>query len=174
MSQHLQPRQASTDGPIPSGAGDHRTPQPKSADPAAVHSAGDDERVRHELHRILMQVPAAVCITRGPTHIIESANVLYRQLAGNRELIGSTVHEASPELAGQGFFERLNHVYTAGEPHAGTEVRVLWDRTGDGSLHEGFVNHVYQPLTDRGGTVYGILLHIVDVTELVRSRRLVE
>src|SRR5215216_230296 len=136
--------------------------------------ASEKERIRRELHRILMQVPAAVCITRGPTHVIESANLLYQQMTGGRDLIGRTPREAFPELATQGFFELLDQVFTTGEPHTGTEVRVVWDRTGDGSLEEGFVNHAYQPLTDHNGVVYGILLHVVDVTELVRSRRLVE
>jgi signal transduction histidine kinase len=121
-----------------------------------------------------MQVPAAVCITRGPTHVIEGANLLYQQMTGGRDLSGRTAREAFPELATQGFFELLDQVFTTGEPHTGTEVRMVWDRTGDGSLQEGFVNHAYQPLTDPNGIVYGILLHVVDVTELVRSRRLIE
>jgi signal transduction histidine kinase len=136
--------------------------------------ASEEERIRRELHRILMQVPAAVCITRGPTHVIESANLLYQQMTGGRDLIGRTARQAFPELATQGFFELLDQVFTTGEPHTRTEVRVVWDRTGDGSLQEGFVNHAYQPLTDPNEVVYGILLHVVDVTELVRSRRLVE
>ena len=173
MSRQLEPRRPSK-RLVPSRPPEYPTSTPQAANSDPVYNVGDDERIRRELHRILMQVPAAVCITRGPSHVIESANVFYRQLAGNRELIGRTVQEAFPDLAGQGFLDLLDRVYTAGEPHAGTEVRVLWDRTGDGSLQEGFVNHVYQPLTDRGGTVYGILFHIVDVTELVRSRRLVE
>jgi PAS domain S-box-containing protein len=154
-------------------AGSPGQPGSRSA-PSGQDVASEDQRIRRELHRILMQVPAAVCITRGPTHVIESANLLYQQMTGRRDLIGRTAREAFPELATQGFFELLDQVFTTGEPHTGTEVRVVWDRTGDGSLQEGFVNHAYQPLTDQNGVVYGILLHVVDVTELVRSRRLVE
>jgi signal transduction histidine kinase len=138
------------------------------------NAASEEERIRRELHRILMQVPAGVCITRGPNHVIENANLLYQQMTGGRDLVGRTAREAFPELATQGFFELLDQVFTTGEPHTGTEVRVVWDRAGDGSLQEGFVNHAYQPLTGQNGGVYGILLHVVDVTELVRSRRLVE
>jgi len=147
---------------------------PSSSARSRQNIASEKERIRRELHRILMQVPAAVCITQGPTHIIESANLLYQQMTGGRDLAGRTAREAFPELATQGFFELLDQVFTSGEPHTGTEIRVLWDRMGDGSLQEGFVNHAYQPLTDHNGVVYGILLHVVDVTELVRSRRLVE
>jgi signal transduction histidine kinase len=149
-------------------------PPPSASARSRQNLSSDEERIRLELHRILTQVPAAVCITRGPTHVIESANLLYQQMTGRRDLVGRTTREAFPELATQGFFELLDQVFTTGEPHTGTEVRVVWDRTGDGSLQEGFVNHAYQPLTDQHGVVYGILLHIVDVTELVRSRRLIE
>ena len=134
----------------------------------------DDERVHRELQRVLIQVPAAVCITRGPTHVIECANLMYQQLAGQRDLLGRTAREAFPDLVGQGFVELLDQVYTMGQAHIETEVRAVWDRQGGGTAQEGFVNQVYQPLIDQNGSVYGILLHAVDVTELVRSRRLVE
>jgi light-regulated signal transduction histidine kinase (bacteriophytochrome) len=49
----------------------------------------------------------------------------------------------------------------------------MWDR-GTGAPEEGYVNIVYQPLRNATGTVYGIMSHLVDVTELVRSRRLLE
>jgi signal transduction histidine kinase len=171
MSRHLR-----TDGRSeapPAKAGSLARPGSPSAR-SGQDVASEEERIRGELHRILIQVPAAVCITRGPTHVIESANLLYQQMTGGRDLVGRTAREAFPELATQGFFELLDQVFMTGEPHTGTEGRVVWDRTGDGSLQEGFVNHAYQPLTDQNGVVYGILLHVVDVTELVRSRRLVE
>ena len=140
----------------------------------ASNERADSKLIRRELQRILVQLPAAVCITEGPDHIIESANSRYMQLAGRRDLIGKTAREAFPEIAGQGFFELLDHVYATGEPHVGTEVRVVWDRSGDGTRAEGFVNHVYQPLRDATDQVYGIIIHVVDVTELVRSRHIAE
>jgi PAS domain S-box-containing protein len=132
----------------------------------------EGERLMQELQRVLMQVPAAVCTTRGPDHIIESANLLYQQLVGQRNLIGRTKREVFPESSDD-FTEVLDRVYTSGEPYAGNEVRRVWDR-GSGALEEGFVNFVYQPLRDPSGTVYGVMCHFVDVTELVRSRGLAE
>jgi signal transduction histidine kinase len=134
----------------------------------------DDERIRRELHRVLKQVPAAVCITRGPHHVIETANALYQHLVGGRELTGRTARDAFPGQESQGFVALLDRVYRTGIPHVETEVHAVWDRCGDGTLEEGFVNQIYQPLTDAEARVYGLLVHIVDVTELVRSRRLVE
>ena len=132
----------------------------------------EGERLSHELQRVFMQVPAAVCTTRGPDHIIESANARYQQFVGNRNLIGRSEREAFPESS-NGFADLLDRVYATGEAYAGNEVPRVWDR-GSGTPEEGFVNFVYQPLRDPNGAVYGIMSHIVDVTELVRSRRLVE
>ena len=95
--------------------------------PRAVTTAAEDERVRREPHRVFMQVPAAVCITRGSHHVIESANLLYHQLVGGRDLIGRSAREAFPDLERQGFFELLDRVYETGVPHVGTEVRAVWD-----------------------------------------------
>ena len=58
-----------------------------------------EQHLHRELQRVLMQVPAAVCTTRGSDHLIESANLVYRELAGNRELLGRTIRDALPELA---------------------------------------------------------------------------
>jgi PAS domain S-box-containing protein len=124
-----------------------------------------------ELERVLMQIPAAIRITRGPEHRIETANALYRTLVGRRDLVGKTVREAFPEIDGQGFFELMDQVYATGEPHVGREVRAVWDRRGDGTESEGFVDMIYQPLRDASDNVYGIMTHVVDVTEIVEARR---
>jgi PAS domain S-box-containing protein len=132
----------------------------------------EGERLSQELQRVFMQVPAAVCTTRGPDHIIESANPRYQQLVGRPNVIGRSTRELLPESSGDGA-EMLDHVYRSGEPYAGNEVKRVWDR-GTGVREEGFVNFVYQPLRDLNGSVYGVMCHFVDVTELVRSRGLVE
>jgi signal transduction histidine kinase len=124
-----------------------------------------------ELQRVLMQVPAAIRITRGPEHTIESANLLYTRLAGNRELIGRTVRDAFPEVQGQGFFELMDQVYATGQPHIGRGVRAVWDRLGNGTQSEGFLDIIYQPLRNAEDSVYGIMTHVIDVTEIVQARQ---
>jgi PAS domain S-box-containing protein len=132
----------------------------------------EGERMSQELQRVFMQVPAAVCTTRGPDHVIETANARYQQLVGQRHLVGRPKREVLPESSGD-FMGILDQVYRSGEPYAGNEVKRVWDR-GTGVPEEGFVNFVYQPLREINGAVYGVICHFVDVTELVRSRGLVE
>ncbi len=132
------------------------------------------EAARSELQRVFIQAPAAIQTSRGPNHVIDTANPLYVQLVGKRDLIGKPVREAFPELEGQGFFELLDQVYTSGEPFVGKEMRALFDRNGDGNLEESFWNFVYQPLLDADGKVYGLMTHAVEVTEQVHSRQEIE
>src|SRR5437763_14990255 len=58
----------------------------------------DTERLARDLKRVFAQVPAAVCVMRGRSHVIESANASYCQLVGHRDLIGKPVRHAFPEL----------------------------------------------------------------------------
>jgi nitrogen-specific signal transduction histidine kinase/PAS domain-containing protein len=134
----------------------------------------EGERLARELQRVFMQVPAAVCTTRGPDHIIESANARYQQLVGHDHLVGKSKREIFADPAdAAGILDILDGVFATGKPYVGNEVRRVWDR-GTGEPEEGYVNVVYEPLRDPGGVVYGIMSHLVDVTELVRSRRLLE
>ena len=65
------------------------------------------ENERAKLQRLFTQAPAAICILEGPEHRFAFANVLYRQIVGDRDLIGMSVREALPELANQGFIDLL-------------------------------------------------------------------
>lgn len=132
----------------------------------------EGERLSKELQRVFMQVPAAVCTTRGADHVIETANGRYHQLVGAAPVIGKTMREVFPESSAA-LTDALDRVYTSGQPHTGREERRVWER-GSSGPEEGFVNFVYQPLTDVTGAVHGVMCHFVDVTELVRSRGVIE
>ena len=135
-------------------------------------AALDVERAR--LNEVFREAPALILVTRGPEHRIEMANPPYRRLVGGREIEGLPVRQALPEVAGQGLFELLDTVYRTGEPVSGSEMPVALDRGGGGALEEGWFNFVYQPLRNPLGSVEGILVHAVEVTDQVRARRLVE
>lgn len=136
--------------------------------------AKPEEALSRELQRVFMHVPAAVCTTRGPDHLIETANILYRQLAGHRDVIGKPARVVFPGFVDRDMFEIMDRVYTTGEPYVGHEIPVIWDRRADGTKDEGFVNFSYQPLRDASDQVFGLMVHAVDVTESTRARRLVE
>ncbi|HST59171.1 MAG TPA: GAF domain-containing protein, partial [Longimicrobium sp.] len=127
------------------------------------------------MQEIVRDAPAMIAVLRGPDHVLEIANPLYLRLVGKGpDIVGKSVREALPELTGQGIYELLDDVYTSGNPFIGTEVGVLLDRLGDGSLDEAFFNFSYKPLLAPNAGVEGILVFAVDVTEQIRARQVVE
>ncbi|MBD1929162.1 PAS domain-containing protein [Trichocoleus sp. FACHB-90] len=143
----------------------------KQVEEARDRALAEAQAARAELHRVFMQAPAAIAITRGSNHVTETANQLYMQIVEKRDILGKPAREAFWDLQGQGFFELLDRVYASGEPFVGKEMQAMFDRNNDGILEESFWNFVYQPLLDVDGKVYGIMTHAVEVTEQVRSRQ---
>jgi signal transduction histidine kinase len=131
------------------------------------------EAAQAHLSELFMQAPAAIAVLRGPEHTVEFVNPRYQQLVGGRAVVGRAIRDALPELEGQGIFERLDSVYASGLPYLGNEISVDWERDA-GASAEGYFNFVYQPYRAADGQVEGILVHAVDVTELVQARVRVE
>jgi PAS domain S-box-containing protein len=128
------------------------------------------EGERANLANIIGRAPAFICACHGPEHTFDLANDRYYELIARRDIIGKTVRQALPEIAGQGYFELLDTVYRTGEPHFGSESPVLLRRWGGDALDRRFINFVYQALYGADGHVSGIFVHGVDVTEMVESR----
>lgn len=126
------------------------------------------------LRSIFEQAPGFTVILRGPQHVFELANTAYLALVGERELIGRTVSEALPELAGQGFVELLDQVYASGRAHVGRNARVELRPRPDGPLEERFVDFVFQPVRQADGQVRGIFVQGHDLSAQVAAQRLAD
>lgn len=129
---------------------------------------------RKRLTTIFQNVPAFVSLFRGPNYVYELTNPAYYQLIGHRDVIGKPVLEALPEIAGQGFIERLNGVFYTGTPFEGREVPVKLRREPNGPLEERFISLLYQPFREADGSISGVFSHGFDITEQVRARRRAE
>jgi PAS domain S-box-containing protein len=125
------------------------------------------EAERARLADVFQHAPSFLCVLRGPDHILERANDRYFELLGRRDIIGQPVRQAIPELEGQGFFEVLDRVYRTDQPFVGTDTRITLRRGGH--LEERILEFVYQPMRDAEGTVSGILIHGIDLTERKRA-----
>ncbi len=115
------------------------------------------------------QAPAFFCLLRGPQHVFERMNPLYRQLLGPRNMLGKSVREAVPEIEEQGFVELLDRVYETGEPYIGRNLPIKLARLGSEELEERTLDFVYQPLRDAGGQITGIIVLGIDTTEARRG-----
>ncbi len=127
------------------------------------------ESERERLNGLFQHAPSFMCVLSGPDHVVERANDRYYQLVGHRDLVGKSIREALPEIRGQGFIELLDDVYRSGEPFLGTNVPVLLQRSPQDLSEERFVDFVYQALRSPSGSVTGILVQGVDLTDRNRA-----
>jgi PAS domain S-box-containing protein len=119
---------------------------------------------RQHLRRLFQQAPGFVAVVRGPEHVFELANTAYRRLIGDRDIIGKSVRQALPEVAGQGYFEMLDRVFTTGKPIVGRGMHLRVHRQPGAELEDVFVDFLYQPLVDADGDVSGIFVQGHDIT----------
>lgn len=121
------------------------------------------ESERRRLADIFQYAPSFMAVLRGPQHIFERVNDRYRELIGGRQVIGLPVREALPEIEGQGYFELLDHVFQTGTPQSRDDARVIM---GDPPFtRERILQFVYQPMLDADGTVSGVIVQGLDMTE---------
>ncbi|MGI4761952.1 MAG: PAS domain-containing protein [Janthinobacterium lividum] len=132
------------------------------------------ERQRGELERIFEQAPVAIAVYRGPNSIIELANPLVCELWGRRakDIIGLSLFEALPEVAGMGYEELLAGVLTTGEPHVAHEMPAQHDRNGHRETV--YWDFVYLPVREAGGQITGVMVVANEVTEQVVARQQVQ
>jgi PAS domain S-box-containing protein len=126
------------------------------------------EVAQNHLRDVVMQAPALICVTHGPSHVIDTVNELCLRLLDGRDVVGRAVRGAFPDAPADRL-AILDQAYQTGEPYRGTEL-VETIRTEGGS-EERFFDVVVQPLKDRNGRVYGLMTHAMDVTEQVKTRQ---
>lgn len=115
------------------------------------------------LQEIFEQAPGFMCFLRGRELVFELANAAYRSLLGGRDVVGMSVRQAVPELAGQGYFELLERVFDTREPFVGRGMKVLLANAPAAPV-EAYVDFIYQPISSADGTTAGILVQGYEVT----------
>ena len=123
---------------------------------------------RERLARMFEQAPGFIALLEGPDHVFEFANAAYRQLVGQRDVVGLPMREALPEVEGQGFVELLDRVVATGEPHSGRAVPISLQPLPGAPIEDRFVDFIYQPVFEATGAVSGIFVEGYDVTDRVR------
>lgn len=136
--------------------------------------AADAERQRDRLKKFFMQAPSGICILDGPEFIFELVNPPFQQLFSIRELLGKPLIEALPEIKSQPIRDIVQRVYTSGITFEGKEVRIPLARIDGDPIEDRYFNFTCQARQDEKGMVDGILVFVIEVTESVLSRRLLE
>jgi len=125
---------------------------------------------RERLRQMYEQSPSFKALLEGPDHRFVMVNEAYTHLIGQRELLGRTVAEVVPEAIDQGYIDLLDTAFRTGKAFASTGAKFQVQRTEHGPLEERFVDFVYQPVSDGEGTITGIFVDGVDVTERVQAQ----
>ena len=118
--------------------------------------------------RMFAQAPGFICTLEGPEHLFTFVNDAHKRLF-RRDIVGKTVREAFPDLAGQGYYELLDEVYRTGRRHVASAAPARLRPTPDEPEEERFLDFIYEPVTDADGGVVGIFCEGFDVTEAQRA-----
>jgi PAS domain S-box-containing protein len=122
---------------------------------------------RNQLRELFIQAPAGIAMLTGPEHRWSFVNSSYCKVLGRtqEELLGRTIRETLPELAGQGFFELLDQAYQSGVAYVGKDVKAVLNRGADKNSQEGYFDFIYQPVRNMAGDVEGLMALAVEITE---------
>jgi len=131
-----------------------------------------DDRVRF-LRELFEDAPGLVILTRGPDHVYEYLNRAARENSpGSRpDVIGRTLREARPDVAGQGYLELYDGVYRTGESFVAHEAHVVL-AAADGSRVDRYFRFSLAPWRDDDGKISGVLGNAIDISDEVAARGL--
>ena len=119
--------------------------------------------------------PAAIAVTRGPSHIVEYHNPAYRALFGDLP-VEVPAQEAMPELPVE-FFSLMDQVLASGEVYRTTAAPVSMTWPGEQCPRERFFDFSYSAIRRAAGLGVdhrGLLVVVVEVTDRVLARRELE
>ncbi len=123
------------------------------------------EQDHERLAQMFDQAPSFMALLSGPSHRIVLVNTAYKNLVGDRELLGRTVEEALPDAVEQGYLDLLNQVFQSGAAYRSTGAQFDVRAAGERAVNHRFVDFIYQPIKDSKGQVTGIFVEGSDTTD---------
>ena len=116
--------------------------------------------------------PAIHIALEGPDHRIVAINAVTRRLLGERPTLGRPCRSAIPELIGQRLLERLDEVFTSGQPITARDWRVQLAADADSAIDlEWFVTFIMSPWRFADGSMRGVIVQAVDTTSQLQAKR---
>jgi len=113
---------------------------------------------RQQFRRLLDEVPGHVVTLSGPELRYEFANRAFLEFVGSDNFLGMRAEEAWP--VPEEHLEMLRGILETGIPVSGTEVPV----------QGGLFDFIFHPLREGDGSISGIFVHSIDVSEKVGVR----
>lgn len=129
------------------------------------------------LEDLLSYAPAAIAFLSGPELRCTYVNEMAVRVTGRKsadQLLGFTFREALPELEGTGVYEIVDEVARSRQPFCGREFKVPFLQFDTGNLEDRYFDFVCQPMVDANGSLNGIFIHAIDLTDRVLNRQALE
>jgi signal transduction histidine kinase/PAS domain-containing protein len=120
---------------------------------------------RDRQRRLFEQAPGFIIIMRGPDHVVEFVNDAHREVFGSHDWPDKPIRQAFPSIAGQGFYEQLDTVYSTGRTFEAHAAPVKFRRGPAGPEETRYLTFIYAPLHDVDGAISGIFCEGFDVTD---------
>ena len=105
---------------------------------------------RQRLQQMFEHAPGFMALLEGPDQRFTVANQAFRELVGNRDLIGKTMADALSDVAGNGLVGILEGVERSGEAFVGRAMPLRAQRAG-GWVEEILADILVQPMPDGDG-----------------------
>jgi signal transduction histidine kinase/CheY-like chemotaxis protein len=133
----------------------------------AAAARRDAEVQKQYLQTLFVQAPIAICILRGPQHVVELANNRMLAIWGTPDacVIGRPLAEIRPSAIAADFIALLDRVVASGEAHIGKEHPTRLDG------RDVYFDFVYAPMRGASGSIDGVMVVTYEVTEAVRARQ---
>lgn len=132
------------------------------------------EESEQNLRNTILHAPVAMCIFRGPTHIVEIANERMVELWGKDagSIIGKPIFEGLAEASGQGLEAIVDNVYNTGDTYKASGIPITLPRNN--RIEMVFVDVVYEAFRETSGEISGVIVVATEVTEQVLARKKIE
>jgi len=126
------------------------------------------------LKNIIQRAPVAMCILKGPNHIVEIANDRMFILWGKvrEQMINKPVFDELLEAREEGFEDLLTKVYQTGETYTRYGAPVTLYRNGEAQL--AYIHFVYEAFREGDGEISGVMVVAIDVTKEISARQKLE
>jgi hypothetical protein len=104
---------------------------------------GERQRLQHMFER----APGFMALLEGPEQRFAVANTAFEELVGHSDVIGATIPDVMPDVAGHGLSSIVHNVGRSGEAFVGRALPLQASRNG-GRTEEVVVDLLVQPLPD--------------------------
>lgn len=132
------------------------------------------QKQQAHFYEIFNEAPSLIFVLKGKDFIYEYVNNAFLERYHHINVIGKKFESVFPELIEQGFGDLLNKVYYSGKNVTGKEVLAGIVSLSTGELREGYFNYLFHPTFDANDKVEGVVVYANDITDQVKSRKLLE